>query len=130
MFQVSLAVEVFCFDISDALRKRTADHHHVAGEELILSDLNDAADLDVEASCVDEGTLTSGTAKHLLLVLFVILFAPFVVLVGVLDHRDGDNAAHGHKRGRRAVKVLQTGHQLQERHEEEIGVGHLAELLE
>ena len=130
MFQVGFSVEVFRFDICHSLRQRTANHHHVTREKLILSDLYYAAYLDVEATCVHEGSLASRTAKYLLLILLIILLAPFIVLVGVLNHRDSYDTTHRHKGGRRAVKVLQTRHQLQERHEEEVGIRHLAELLE
>ena len=130
MFQVCFSVEVFRFDIRDALWERTADHYHVTREELVFSDFDYATYLDVEAPCVLECSLPSGTTEYLLLILLIILLTPFIVFVCVLNHGNCHDTAHRHKGCRRSIKVLQTWHQLQERHEEEICISHFAELLE
>ena len=64
------------------------------------------------------------------LVLSRVLLAPLVIFKRVLNHGHANDKGQGHERGRRSIKILQARHQLQHRHEEEVGVGHLAELFE
>ena len=63
-------------------------------------------------------------------ILLRVLFAPFVILKGVLDHRHANNEHEWHECRCRPIKILQTRHQLKHGHEEEVGVGHLAKLFE
>ena len=106
MFQIGFSVKVFSFDICYAFRQRTAYHNHVTWEELILSNLYYAADLHVQATSVLECSLASRTAKNLLLIFLIILFAPFIVFVCILDHGHCNDTAHGHESCRRTIEIL------------------------
>ena len=72
----------------------------------------------------------SRRALHHLLVLFIVLLSSLIVLEGIFDHGDTNDEHERHESGGCAVEILKTGDQLQDRHEEEVHVGHLAELHE
>ena len=130
VLQVGFAVEIFRFHIGDTLRERTSKHEHVTGEELILGHFDDAADLNVLRLRVNELVCSS---RHTLcdhLVLFIILFAPLIVFKCILDHGDADHESQWHERGCCAIEILETWNALQDSHEEEVEIGHLAELFE
>ena len=72
LLQISLTIEVFCFNESDAFGKGAINHQHITREELVFEDFNDTADLDIQAFRVDKGSLASWTALNDKVILHVV----------------------------------------------------------
>ena len=91
MFKICLAVKLLCLDVADALGQRTLEQDEIGREVLVVLDLNDAADLEVEALHDVQLFRAAGGSLTLILVLCVILLTPLPVLETVLNHRYTDD---------------------------------------
>ena len=130
VLEVCLAVQVLSLDVGDAHRQGRSKDHHIAREELVFRNLDEAADFDVLALRVDEGACASWRALTRRLILLIVRLAALVILEAVLNHgnRSDENDRQDSRDGSRYV--LQPRHTLQHSHDQEVGIRHLSQLLE
>ena len=86
LLQVGLSVKILRLDVGDALRQRAFNHDHIAGEKLVLLHLHYAANLDIQALCLDEVLAATRSAHRQRIVLLVVLLASLIILKRILDH--------------------------------------------
>jgi len=91
VLQISFAVEIFGFDVTNSLRNIAIDKNQVTREVLIVTDLDNAPDLDLIGFYWSKSVLASGNAAGIAGVLYDITVITTSVFKNVLDHRNADD---------------------------------------